>query len=475
MAKLRRHEEKLPSGLVSAWIVCLTLLAVCARNFEQGGIGTDGPLYALLARGVARTGEWFYLRGTVEKFIPVADFPHLTIWLTALVFKVFPPADWSARIVGILYYGGFLAIFFRFLRRFAGLQAATVAVLILWSFYRFSNYFSNVVLDSGALFFGSAAIFLSYEAIWDRRKGIAGLAGLCLALCVMTKGLMVLGFIPALVAAIAMAGWPTVFRGTLPSLGAFFGTAVGVLGVYLVCVEVAVPGLVGQYLNNQWWNRFGLHWDWSLVLSLRFWKPLLHASHFLAFVALASVAWKRPQGVHLLPWILIGTFALMYAPADRVGIHYMVAFLPWFAWILAYAFFPLGKWQVAPLMKGSALFSVVLVLILQFFPIRLHARDTADIAHLQNRVKAGRIENLILDDRPESINFTYKDRYTWYLDIPIRTVSLGEPVPAPASKTAYLVYHRDSAREREVASRGWCLDERFESHTVFIDCPRFGP
>lgn len=475
MAKLRRHEEKLPTGLVSVWIFSLCLLAVAARNFEQGGIGTDGPLYALLARGVARTGEWFYLRGTVEKFIPSADFPHLSIWLMALIFKVLPAADWSARILGMFYYGGFLAIFFRFLRRFAGLQVATVAVLLLWSFYRFSNYFANVTLDPGALFFGVAAIFLAYESVWDRRRDLAVLGGSCLALCAMTKGLMVLGFLPAWLFAIALAGWPTRFRGAPPILGLIFASAVGVLALYLLSVHLAVPGLIDRYFANQWWNRFRVQWDWSLLFRTRFWFPLVHATHWLAFVALASLFWKRPHGIHWLPWILIATFAGLYAPADRVGIHYLVAFLPWFAWILSYAFFPRGKWSVAMVMQVSAAFSLLMLVILQFFPIRVHGPEDREVPHLQARIRDGRVQRLVLDDRPESINFTYKDRYTWYLDIPIQTVSLGEEVPAPTPKTAYLAYHRDAAREKEIVQRGWCIDERFTTRTVFIDCPRFAP
>lgn len=475
MAKLRRHEEKLPSGLVSVWIFCLCLLAVAARNFEQGGIGTDGPLYALLARGVARTGEWFYLRGTVEKFIPSADFPHLSIWFMAVVFKLLPAGDWSARIPGMIYYAGFLGIFFRFLRRFAGLQVATVSTLVLWTFYRFSNYFANVVLDSGALFFGSAAIFLAYESLWDRRRGLAALAGGCLAGCAMTKGLMVIGFLPALGLAIGLAGWPTRFRGTWQCLGLLMGTAFAVLGTYLLAVHLTVPGLIDQYFANQWWNRFSVQWNWSLLFTTRFWYPLLHATHFLAFVALASLIWKRPTGIHFLPWVLIATFALIYAPADRVGIHYMVAFLPWFAWILAYAFFPLGKWSVATVMRVSAVFAVLMLALVQFLPVRVHGPEDPEIPHLQSRVRNGRVQRLVLDDRPESINFTYKDRYTWYLDIPIQTVSLGETVPVPTPHTAYIAYHRDAAREKEIAQRGWCIDERFVARTVFIDCPRFAP
>ncbi len=448
---------------------------MAARNFEQGGIGTDGPLYALLARGVARTGEWFYLRGTVEKFIPVADFPHLSIWLMALVFKVLPAADWSARILGMIYYGGFLAIFFRFLRRFAGLQVATVAVLMLWSFYRFSNYFANVTLDSGALFYGAAAVLLAYESLWDRRRGLAALGGACLAFCAMTKGLMVFGFLPAFLFAIFLAGTPTRFRGAGSCLALLVGAAVGVMGIYLLCVHLAVPGLIDRYFYNQWWNRFSVQWNWSLLGKMRFWSPLVHATHFLALVCLASLVWKRPRGIHLLPWVLLITFAVLYAPADRVGIHYMVAFLPWFAWILAFAFFPLGKWSAAMVMRASAVFSVSILVLLQFFPIRLHGQEDPEIPHLQSRIRDGRVQRLVLDDRPESLNFTYKDRYSWYLDVPIETVSLGELVPTPTASTAYLAYHRDATREKEIAQRGWCLDERFAARSVFIDCPRFAP
>ena len=183
------QEPRLNQGSVLSWILCLGALAVGARNFEQGGLGPDGPHYALIARGMAQTGEWLWMQGTVPKFQPSADYPHLGIWLLALVFKIFPAADWSARLVGIGFYLAFLGVFFRLLRLTLGVRPAVVGVLALWTMDRFSNYFSNVYLDPGLLFFGTSSLLLLYEATRRSSLAHAVFGGAAWALAFLYKGM----------------------------------------------------------------------------------------------------------------------------------------------------------------------------------------------------------------------------------------------------------------------------------------------
>jgi 4-amino-4-deoxy-L-arabinose transferase-like glycosyltransferase len=468
-------KNTVPSLSFSAyWILSLSVLAVACKNFEVGGLSVDGPLYALAARTAARTGEWFYLQGTVPYYIPFSDHPHLGIWFIALVFKFFPAADWSARIPGILFYFGFLFCFFRFLLRTVSKQVAVTAVLILWSFDRFSTYFSRPYLDAGTLFFGANAIFLLYLGLKEKNRSLSTLGGVSLALSFMTKGLTALGFLPAL-AWVGFTAWKEsrdnrrfIFRAI-----AFFAIAFAlVLGSYLGLVLWNVPEMIHKYWQNQWTNRFRITWDWRLLWNSVFWLRLSRESHFLLFPTMVLALLRRPKGIHWTPWVLFASFVVLYAPADRVGLQYWVMLLPWLAWGLASAL-PAWKGNSEKLMKGTAVFAWTLFVCVQLVPLRIHGNEEREVTVLQERVRSGRVRRLVLDIRPEPMNFTYKDKYTWYADVPLEMVYLGIAVPPPSKASGYLLYNASEDRIREVADRGWCLDEVAKDRALFLECPRF--
>src|SRR5262249_14022045 len=156
---LARMKEQVSFPQALLWILCLAILAVGARNFETG-IGIDGKTYGSIARTVAQTGEWFRLVGSTPEYTPFVDHPHLGIWFLACVFKLLPAADWSGRLVGHFFYAAFLLLFFFFVRRKSSEPVAAVAVLLLWVWARFSNFFSNIYLDPPCVFFGLASVAL---------------------------------------------------------------------------------------------------------------------------------------------------------------------------------------------------------------------------------------------------------------------------------------------------------------------------
>ncbi len=79
---------RLPSRQLWVWILSLAALAVGARNFEEG-MSIDGPLYAAIARNIARSGEWFFLHGGVPDFVPFVEHTHLGFWIQALFLRFF--------------------------------------------------------------------------------------------------------------------------------------------------------------------------------------------------------------------------------------------------------------------------------------------------------------------------------------------------------------------------------------------------
>lgn len=473
---IRRTKENLPPRPIALWIVCLSALAVGARNFELGGIGVDGPMYALMARGIARTGDWFVLNGTVPAFMPFADHPHLGIWLLGLVFHVLPAADWSARIVGIGFYVGFLGLFFHFLRKAMGIRRAVIGTLVLWSFYRFSNYFSHVCLDPGALFFGFGAIVFLYQGLTEKRRALCIMSGVFISASAMVKGLMVLGFLPALAYVLWLSWSQNREKGNawFWRTGAFAFSAVAVLGVYLLLVEWNAPGLTRTYWANQWQNRFSQTWNWSLLFGWRFWGSLARDTHYLLFVALGLAIYKRPKALGWVPWILLGSFALIYAPADRVGIHYWVALLPWVSWAFVDAIPEVGKkWLPLDVMKASGALALVLLFLIQFFPFRVHGKEDAELPVIQSLVKSGRIQQMVLDMRPDALDFTFLDKYTWYADVPIQTVVGAQAIAKPKPRTGYLLFFGLPTLEKEVLAAGWCLEQRWADRALFVDCPRY--
>ncbi len=468
-------KQSTPSLSFSAlWVLSLSLVAVACKNFEVGGLSVDGPLYALAARTAARTGEWFYLQGTVPYYIPFSDHPHLGMWFLALVFTFLPAADWSARIPGILFYFGFLLCFFRFLLATTSKQVAVLAILILWSFDRFSTYFSRPYLDGGTLFFGANAVFLLWWGLKEKRKWLGALGGVSLALSFMTKGLTALGFLPALawVSWIAWTGSRENRRAMVEHIGVFILSFVVVLGGYLALVLWQVPEMIQKYWENQWINRFRISWDWRLLWSSHFWLRLSRESHFLLFPTIALALFRRPKGIQWTPWVLFASFVVLYAPAERVGLQYWVMLFPWLAWGLASAL-PTWNWDPRKAMNATSVFAGVAFVVLQFVPVRIHGNEEREVTALQARVGSGRLKQLVLDIRPEPMNFTYKDKYTWYGDVPVEMVYQGLAVPRPSKASGYLLYNASEDRVREVLQQGWCLDEMAKDRALFLDCPRF--
>ncbi|MBY0372314.1 glycosyltransferase family 39 protein [bacterium] len=462
-----------PSGFsVLLWVLCLSALAVGAKNFEQGGIGVDGPHYAVVAREMARSGDWFFMRGTIPDYQPAADYPHLGIWLIASVFSVLPAADWTARIPGILFYVGFLLVFFRLLRLIDGPRLAVAGTLALWVMYRFSNFFSNVYLDPGMVFFGMASLLLAYEGVKAQSPLRLLIAGCCLALSFMMKGMAAAGFVPAIGFTLLWGAPGRNARHAFWNVTCFVLGFATVLGLYLLAVEARVPGLLEKYWSRQWTNRFSQQRDWSRLWEWRYWGGLLRDCHYFLLLGAVGCLWKWPRRMGLVPWIAIASFSALYAPIDRVGNQYWLALLPWIAWVFASVFVGRREWKPEPWMLVSGVAAVVLLFFVQFTPVRVHGPEAPDVAHLQRRMAQGIYQRLVLDSAPQPADFTRKDHYYWYGDTPIVTLERNDPALRPDPAALYLLHNHTENRAKELKALGWCLDELFpESRSFWRACP----
>jgi 4-amino-4-deoxy-L-arabinose transferase-like glycosyltransferase len=443
--------QGIPLSTALFWILSLSCVAVGTRNFEDGGITVDGPLYASIARRIAETGEWFSLYGGTPDLKPFYEHPHLGFWFIASVFKVLGAADWTARIPGHLFYFGFLTVFFLFIRSKSGQKTAIWAVLLLWSFARVSNFFSNVFLDPGAVFFGTLGLFLWWEGLEKGKALWTVLAGVSLALCFMVKGMTVLGFGPAF--ALVAVYHP---RTSLRATGVAFGGAVLCLLVYAVMLHFSnEPSFLYSYFDLQALRRVGGTWLWSGIFRPQFWHSVLIDSNYLAPLALVAITRLKRLDT-LVPVLLFLTFSTMYSCAGLNGGQYNITLLPWIAWLVGQELSK-WKWNPLPLVRVSTGIALAAVFIIQYIPTRTHGSfPPPETPLIRQLIREGALKELYVDVYPERAHFGYAGAYAWYGGIDLNYADATH-VPDVAN-TRYLVLignHPD--RRTSLVKYGWCV------------------
>jgi 4-amino-4-deoxy-L-arabinose transferase-like glycosyltransferase len=435
------------------WILCLAALSVGAKNFEAG-LSVDAPLYAAIARHIVRTGDWFYLYGGTPEFNPFVEHPHLGFWILAAIFKFLPAADWSARIAGHVFYVLFLWSFFTFLEKRHGRNCAIGAVILLWSWFRFANFFSNVYLDPAALFFGMGAVMLCQSRPL--------LAGISLGLCAMVKGMTVLGFLPALAVSFALvprAGW----KRTTPRfmLGAVF---TGMIYVILLS-RGSVPDFLARYFRQQLLHRVVNNWNWFGWGSGEFWLSLLSDTHFLILWLFVPIFYFKKDRLRLVPIAGFFGFVLMYSCSGLVGNQYWITVLPWAAWLMATTI-P-KHWNLRPIVNASAAVSVAAVMFVQYIPVRTHGvQPPGEIEIIKRSLAAQKLNSLILDNFPE--NPSRGPLYAWYADTEISYADLN--LTRTNKKSLLLLLKDNSARKQNLRDKNWCLIHQFGQSSLWNHC-----
>ncbi|MDR2000040.1 MAG: glycosyltransferase family 39 protein [Zoogloeaceae bacterium] len=148
----------------------------------------DEGRYAEIPREMALSGDWVTPRLNGLKYF---EKPPLQYWATTAAFKIFGPAEWTARLWPAL--TGFLGILLAGFtaRRLFGPTAALYAVTILSSSLLYLAMAQINAVDMGMCFFLEAAVcgFLLAQG-GNRRWMLAAWAGLALA--VLSKGIVAL-------------------------------------------------------------------------------------------------------------------------------------------------------------------------------------------------------------------------------------------------------------------------------------------
>ncbi len=456
------------------WVLSLSILSVGARNFEPG-LSLDGPLYATIARNMVKTGELFYMDASIPDFKPFVEHPHLGFWVHALVFKIFGAADWSARIPGHLCYIAFLMMFFLWVRKFSGDWVATTSVLLLWIWPVFSNYFSNLYLDPGALVLGFSAIILIYESVQDSNLFYAFLAGIFLGLCAMYKGLTVLGFgFPCAYIVLTRAyRFQKIHLRPLIMAAVCLSSLTFVLSFYWALLKVSnVPDFLELYWTRQVANRFGRSLSLGAFFNGHFWWALCKDTYFL--LPLVLLSFKNQKKGFALPWVMLFSFFLVYGPTERVGGQYWLMVMPWAAWLIASGLENVFS-QIRPshenlqVITGRA--AIMLLCLIQYGPIATHTRfppgQTPDILRIKSEKK---IESLVLGVESDGDNFVNSAPFAWYGGVRVGYNLSTHPVPRADGQAMYLNYDKNLRSEISFKEKGWCVFRHYESTTLWTSC-----
>jgi 4-amino-4-deoxy-L-arabinose transferase-like glycosyltransferase len=170
------------------------VVLVLAVLVNIAGIGlkyfTDDPaLYSVLARQMARTGNFNDLVYLGKDWL---DKPHFPFWVIAISFKLFGVNTIAYKLPALLFYFMSVAYTYKLAKKFYGREVALVAVLVLLTAQH--TIMSNTDVRAEPYIMGllTGAIYHFYTV--KQRPGVGHLLLACLftACAVMTKGIYLL-------------------------------------------------------------------------------------------------------------------------------------------------------------------------------------------------------------------------------------------------------------------------------------------
>ncbi len=451
---------------VLLWVTILSFVAVGLRNFEEG-LSSDAPFYSTVARNIVKSGDWLRMSTSVPGFEPYyVEHPHLGYWVLAAVFKVLPIADWSARIPGHLFYILFLWIYFLWIQKKFSEKTAFWSVILLWSFYRFSNFFSNVYLDPGCLFLGFSSILLFEISIEEAKRSFAFLGGMALALSAMYKGLTVVGFLPVFLV-------PLVFirRSAIEKLSCSLIFVVGFilpLLAYLgIVLNSSVPDFFDIYWEHQMTNRFAKAWSFLGLLDPPFWKELLFDSYGFLLILPAAFGLAIRKKQYLIPLAFFTSFLVMYAVTYRKGTQYWLMLLPWIALFGADLILSKIPWAVSSAKKASVTLAIAIVFVAQWLPVRVHGLKAPEERDALQKYSDSPVMVLITDQY--EMNFLGASRIAWYTEREIEYIKSPRTF-IPTKTGRRLFYYLDTLGTEELSVQGFCFKKKFSKSELWGDC-----
>lgn len=303
----------------TALLVLLAAAALVPGTIERELMSPDEPRFALVAREMAESGDYFRPRLGGEEYL---DKPPLLFWLQGLAFALLGgPSPAAARLPSLLASLVTVALTHRAGRRWFGEPVATAGTVVLLSSPLFLMRGAWVATDP-LLLAASFGAVLALDRASDGWRPGGALAAAALAIGVLTKGPVAILW----VALAALAAWrlPEV-RYSLRPLLRPAPIAVFLLLAGLPLLLVARQMGVQEELSAGWKHsvvRFFSSWD--NIEPFWFYPPKL-LTGFLPWsllgltAALPSVRRLRardPRRSWILRWFLIG-LVLFSIPAGK--------------------------------------------------------------------------------------------------------------------------------------------------------------
>lgn len=451
---------------IFVWILVLSYVSVGLRNFEVG-LSSDAPFYSTVSRNIVKSGDWIKMSTSVPGFDPYyVEHPHLGYWVIATVFKVFGADDWVARIPGHFFYVLFLFIYFLWIRNRFSEKTAFWSVIVLWSFYKFSNYFSNVYLDPGCLFFGFASLVLFEKALEESKYELSLLGGVSLALCTMYKGLTVIGFLPVFLVPLLLNKRIFVEKG-IQTLMLLLGALIPLFAYISLVLNSNAPQFFEIYWDHQMTNRFAQAWSFSGLVEPKFWKELFFDSYGLVLLTPYVLSRVVKQKKYWLPLALFSSFCVMYAVTFRKGTQYWLMLLPWIALFAADLLFNKIRWEIPSAKKASMTLAIVVVFVAQWLPFRVHGlKAPEEMAVLKEYSKEPVI--ILATDEIE-MNFLGAGRFAWYTERSVEYIKTPRTF-LPSQEGRRLVMYLKSMGVEELTVQGFCKKQEYSKTEVWLPC-----
>ena len=287
----------------------------------------DEGRYVGVAWEMLRSGDW--LTPTLDG-LPFFHKPPLFYWITAASLSVFGMNEWAARVAPLLgaWSGAFAA--YVFLRRWASLRLAHLALVALLAqplFFAGAQYANLDMLVAGCI---AATVFLTAHAALSAEYGLPYRRALALAYAAAGFGVLAKGLIGCVLPALVVVAWLAARRRWrlilrlvwLPGIAAFLLVA----APWFVAMQLRFADFFDAFFIEQHFRRFAAggfnnpqpFWFFPAVLLLASlpWLPWIYRAVWQNGLRKAM---QDPVRLLMLVWVVIVTLFFSLPKSKLVG------------------------------------------------------------------------------------------------------------------------------------------------------------
>lgn len=296
----------------------------------------DEAIYATLAKNIFQTGDWWTLRFNNQVWF---DKPPLSIWGTALAFKLFGVNEFGARFFSALCGVGTVCTTYFLGRSLFNRWTGFISGLVLLSSVHFFRFARFGVTDTPLVFFMTLSLTLFW--IGRKRDSFLFLSGIAFGLAVLTKSF---GAMPVLIVT-----WLFAFATGQPRLLLQPAYVLGLIAGCLVFAPWYVLGLTthtNSILRNEVWFHLFRRTTTALDGHVGKWTYYFHVivNKYRPWILVGFISWplfvikavrkRKETDVFLALWITV-VFVLFTLTKTKLG-WYILPIYPALSVTVAY-------------------------------------------------------------------------------------------------------------------------------------------